>query len=101
MVAEGKLQRGVDTLAAGQQQLPNQLVGATERLQALVDSMQQDSAGNSSERQKLMFRVRARIDPALLERNITQVKTGLPGMAYVRIDPNVAWPDELALRTTR
>jgi HlyD family secretion protein len=54
-----------------------------------------------SERQKLMFRVRARIDPALLERNITQVKTGLPGMAYVRIDPNVAWPDELALRTTR
>ncbi len=54
-----------------------------------------------SERQKLMFRVRARIDPALLERNITQVKTGLPGMAYVRIDPNAAWPDELALRTIR
>lgn len=54
-----------------------------------------------SERQKLMFRVRAQIDPALLERNITQVKTGLPGVAYVRIDPNVAWPDELALRVIR
>lgn len=54
-----------------------------------------------SERQKLMFRVRAQIDPALLERNITQVKTGLPGVAYVRIDPDVAWPDELALRVIR
>lgn len=54
-----------------------------------------------SERQKLMFRVRAQIDPALLERNITQVKTGLPGVAYVRVDPDVAWPDELALRVIR
>lgn len=31
-----------------------------------------------SERQKLMFRVKARIDPALLQRHIRQVKTGLP-----------------------
>lgn len=49
-----------------------------------------------SERQKLMFRVRARIDPALLRRNIARVKTGLPGMAYVRVDPNVAWPSKLS-----
>lgn len=44
------------------------------------------------EREKLMFRVRARIDPALLARHIEHVKTGLPGMAYVRLDPNAAWP---------
>ncbi|EQB16746.1 MULTISPECIES: HlyD family secretion protein [Sphingobium] len=49
-----------------------------------------------SERQKLMFRVRAQIDPVLLRRHITLVKTGLPGMAYVRIDPNAAWPQQLA-----
>lgn len=54
-----------------------------------------------SERQKLMFRVKARIDRALLEKHITQVKTGLPGMAYVRIDPSVAWPEKLAVRTGR
>ncbi|OAN58723.1 MULTISPECIES: HlyD family secretion protein [Sphingobium] len=54
-----------------------------------------------SERQKLMFRVKARIDPALLEKHISQVKTGLPGMAYVRIDPGVAWPEKLAIRTVR
>ncbi len=49
-----------------------------------------------SERQKLMFRVRARIDPALLQRNIARVKTGLPGMAYVRIDAATPWPSKLA-----
>ena len=47
-----------------------------------------------SERQKLMFRVRAKIDPALLQRHIALVKTGLPGMAYVRIDSQAAWPDK-------
>ncbi|GAA0439795.1 MULTISPECIES: HlyD family secretion protein [Sphingomonas] len=55
----------------------------------------------ASEREKLMFRVRARIDPALLQRNLRQVKTGLPGMAYVRIDPNVPWPEKLALSQQR
>lgn len=49
-----------------------------------------------SERQKLMFRVRAKIDPALLRRHIAQVKTGLPGMAYVRVDPNTPWPASLS-----
>lgn len=50
----------------------------------------------ASERQKLMFRVRARIDRALLEAHRQQVKTGLPGVAWVRTDPNVAWPAALA-----
>ena len=47
------------------------------------------------ERQKLTFRVRAQIEPALLQKYIQQVKTGLPGMAYVKLDPNAAWPDIL------
>src|SRR6516162_3248360 len=36
----------------------------------------------ASEREKLMFRVRARIDPELLEKHIRYVKTGLPGVAF-------------------
>lgn len=47
------------------------------------------------ERQKLMFKVRAHIDPALLDRYRSQVKTGMPGMAYVRIQPDVPWPAKL------
>ena len=51
----------------------------------------------ASERQKLMFRVRAQIDRELLQRHIEQVKTGLPGVAWVRIDPQAPWPERLAL----
>ena len=52
----------------------------------------------ASERQKLMFRVKARIDRELLERHIKQVKTGLPGVAWIKIDPAAEWPAELALK---
>ena len=47
------------------------------------------------EREKLMFRVRAQISPDLLRKHILQVKTGLPGMAYVKLDPAAPWPAEL------
>jgi HlyD family secretion protein len=39
-----------------------------------------------------MFRVRARIAPDLLRKYLQQVKTGLPGMAYVRLNSQVPWP---------
>lgn len=47
------------------------------------------------ERQKLMFRVKAQIAPELLRKYIRQVKTGLPGVAYIRLDPKAAWPANL------
>ena len=53
------------------------------------------------EREKLMFRVKARIDPDLLRKHILQVKTGLPGMAYARIDRAKPWPEHLALKLPR
>lgn len=49
------------------------------------------------ERLKLMFRVKARIDPALLRAHIEDVKTGLPGVAHVKLDPAAEWPPELGL----
>jgi len=49
----------------------------------------------ASERQKLMFRVKAQIDRALLQRYLAQVKTGLPGVAWVRLDDTAPWPTEL------
>jgi HlyD family secretion protein len=47
------------------------------------------------ERQKLMFRVRAQIPPELLRKHIAQVKTGLPGVAYIKLDRNAPWPEDL------
>lgn len=48
-----------------------------------------------SERQKLMFRVRARIPPALLEQYLEYVKTGLPGVTWVKVDADAEWPAQL------
>jgi len=52
----------------------------------------------ASERQKLMFRVKAQIDPALLRQHLTLVKTGLPGVAWVRTDNARDWPATLAVK---
>lgn len=49
----------------------------------------------ATERQKLMFRVRARIPPELLEKYLEYVKTGLPGVTWVKVDPDAVWPDYL------
>ncbi|MEF9604686.1 HlyD family efflux transporter periplasmic adaptor subunit, partial [Paracoccus sp. PXZ] len=50
----------------------------------------------AEEREKLMFRVRAQVDPELLRKYSNYVKTGLPGTAYVRIDAEAGWPDTLS-----
>jgi HlyD family secretion protein len=48
-----------------------------------------------SERDKLMFRIRVRIDPDRSRDHAQSVRSGLPGVAYVRTDPAVAWPEAL------
>jgi HlyD family secretion protein len=55
----------------------------------------------ASERQKLMFRVRAQIDRDLLQQHLKQVKTGLPGVAWLKLDSNAQWPDDLEIRLPR
>jgi len=49
----------------------------------------------SDERDKLMFRIRVRIDPDRLEGRAAMVRSGLPGVAYVRTDTAAAWPAKL------
>jgi len=49
----------------------------------------------ATERDKLMFRIRVRIDPERLRAHADAVRSGLPGMAYVRFAPDAAWPDRL------
>ena len=50
------------------------------------------------EREKLMFRVRARIPSELLKENIEYARTGLPGVAYMRLDPKADWPEFLQVK---
>ncbi|MFZ3327911.1 MAG: HlyD family efflux transporter periplasmic adaptor subunit, partial [Methylocella sp.] len=50
---------------------------------------------SKTQRDKLMFRVRVLIDPARLGAGAVSVRTGSPGVAYVRLNPQVAWPPQL------
>jgi HlyD family secretion protein len=47
------------------------------------------------ERDKLMFRIRVKIDPERLRAHADRVRSGLPGVAYLQLDPAVAWPPQL------
>jgi HlyD family secretion protein len=51
-----------------------------------------------TEREKLMFRVKVQINPDLLRQHLSRVKTGLPGVAYVRLDPKAPWPAALQVK---
>jgi HlyD family secretion protein len=48
-----------------------------------------------NDRDKLMFRVRVRIDPARAQAHADSVRSGLPGSAYVKTDPDAAWTPAL------
>lgn len=52
----------------------------------------------SEERAKLMFRVKLRINQSLLEKHEDRVKTGVRGVAYVRLAGAEPWPDELQIK---
>jgi len=53
-----------------------------------------------NERDKLMFRIRVRIDPDRLRGRADIVRSGLPGIAYVLTDPDAKWPPSLQASAT-
>lgn len=76
---------------------PDDVIPAKVSYVASVAQFTPKTVETASERQKLMFRVKARIDPELLKRHLEQVKTGLPGVAWLKLDDNVSWPDVLTV----
>ena len=77
--------------------IPQYVVPAKATFVADVAQFTPKTVETAEEREKLMFRIKARIDPDLLHKYIRSVKTGLPGMAYVRLDPRAEWPPELQI----
>ena len=74
---------------------PQYVIPAKATFVADVAQFTPKTVETEEERQKLMFRIKAQISPELLRKYIQQVKTGLPGVAYVRIDPGAEWPAAL------
>ena len=77
---------------------PEYVIPAQVSFVASVAQFTPKTVETADERQKLMFRVRARIDPGLMRKHLARVKTGLPGVAWVRIDPDAPWPENLTIK---
>jgi HlyD family secretion protein len=81
--------------------IPKYVIPAKATFVADVAQFTPKTVETEEERQKLMFRIKAHIAPDLLRQHIEHVKTGLPGMAYVQLDPASQWPDNLKIKLTR
>ncbi|EEH14857.1 HlyD family secretion protein [Brucella ceti str. Cudo] len=75
---------------------PQYVIPAKVSFVADVAQFTPKTVETEEERQKLMFRVKAKIPQILLQKYIQQVKTGLPGVAYVKLAPDAGWPKNLA-----
>lgn len=75
--------------------VPDYAIPAHVRFVAAEAQFTPKEVETRNEREKLMFRVKVQIDPQLLKAHEPQVKSGLPGVAYVRLDPQAEWPDHL------
>lgn len=53
------------------------------------------SVETRTEREKLMFRIKVKIPEDLLKTYAKQVKTGLPGVAYIRLQEDAPWPSSI------
>ena len=76
---------------------PDYIIPAKISFVAATAQFTPKTVETQSERQKLMFRVKAQIDPQLLRKYLQYVKTGLPGVAWLKLDPKAEWPASLAV----
>lgn len=75
--------------------LPAQVIPATVSFVAPKAQFTPREVETRNEREKLMFRVKVRADPAWLMAHRDLAKGGMPGVATVRFDAAVAWPATL------
>ncbi len=78
--------------------VPDYVIPATVSFVASVAQFTPKTVETASEREKLMFRVKARFGRDLLAKHQAMVKTGIPGVAWVRLDINTPWPNELRIK---
>ena len=77
---------------------PQYVIPATVSFVATVAQFTPKTVETADERQKLIFRVRAQISRELLKKNIKQIKTGLPGVAWIKLDAAAKWPANLEIK---
>ena len=77
---------------------PQFVIPAEVSFVATVAQFTPKTVETATERQKLMFRVKAQFSRELLQKNLKLVKTGLPGVAWLKLDAKARWPVNLAIK---
>lgn len=77
--------------------LPGQVVPASVSFVAPKAQFTPREVETRTEREKLMFRIKVKPDPAWLAAHRDLAKGGMPGVAYVRVDGNAVWPANLQI----
>jgi HlyD family secretion protein len=78
--------------------VPQYVVPATVSFVAADAQFTPKTVETREEREKLMFRVKLQIDPDVLKRYESRVKTGVRGLGFVRLGSSVQWPDNLQVK---
>jgi len=78
--------------------LPDQAIPAKVSFVAPKAQFTPREVETRTEREKLMFRVKVKADAVWLEAHRDLAKAGMPGVAYVRLDPAQPWPANLQSR---
>ena len=92
--AAGKVKIGADARIV-LEAYPNHPIPAKVSFVASQAQFTPKTVETQTERDKLMFRIRARIDEERLRAHIDAIRSGLPGLAYIRWDQTAAWPKNL------
>ena len=90
----GKVKLGTDARIV-LDALPNVSIPAKVAFVATQAQFTPKTVEVKDERDKLMFRVRVKIDPERLKARGDAVRSGLPGVAYIKYDASLPWPDKL------
>jgi HlyD family secretion protein len=77
---------------------PQYVIPANISYVASVAQFTPKTVETASERQKLMFRVKAQISRELLQKHLKVVKTGLPGVVWLKLDSTAQWPENLEIK---
>lgn len=80
---------------------PDAVIPASVSFVATEAQFTPKTVETAEEREKLIFRVKLQIDPKVLAKYYSEVKTGIRGVGFVRTDLAVSWPPELAVKLSR
>ena len=78
--------------------IPDYVVPATVSFVAADAQFTPKTVETKDERAKLMFRMKLKVDPQVLQTFYARVKTGVRGMGFVRTKHDVEWPADLQVK---